>query len=130
MGTPYGVRMNEQVLDLLSRLDAAYALFNTDVVPQMSAAVAALNADLAERKHVNEIEASQAEEDARKRAQEEAMRPVMDLIAASERALQERRELEAALSESKQRREKQEALMNQGASKRTAMPSLTAGIYL
>mmetsp|Transcript_21935 Transcript_21935/g.39769 ORF Transcript_21935/g.39769 Transcript_21935/m.39769 type:complete len:276 (-) Transcript_21935:28-855(-) len=88
----YGAKMVEQVLDLLARFDAVRALFNTDVIPRLGAAVAAAAAnDAAWRATVERQEEKAAAEEVR-RAQEEAWRPVAELLAESERRLQEQRE--------------------------------------
>lgn len=87
----YGARMAEQVTDLLTRFDAARALYDTDVLPRLSVAVAAAAADDAERRRAA-IGAAEAEAEAeRKRSQEKARRAVEELVAASEARLRQAR---------------------------------------
>jgi len=88
----YGAKMVEQVLDLLAHHDAARALFNTDVVPRLGAAVAAAAAnDEVWRVAAERQLTAEAEEEAR-RAQTEAWRPIAALLAASEQRQQDLRD--------------------------------------
>lgn len=64
----YGPKTAERALDLLARVDAARALFDTDVVPRLAAAVAAAAADDAECRAAAEVDAAM---DEARRAREE-----------------------------------------------------------
>eukprot|EP00927_Polykrikos_kofoidii_P066177 TRINITY_DN61824_c0_g1_i1.p1 TRINITY_DN61824_c0_g1~~TRINITY_DN61824_c0_g1_i1.p1 ORF type:complete len:270 (+),score=50.05 TRINITY_DN61824_c0_g1_i1:142-951(+) len=87
----YGVKMNAHALELFERFDAAQVLFNKEIVPRVSMAVKAAEAELEEmRNH----EAELAKEEATRRSIE-AMRPLQELVEASERLLRVHREREA-----------------------------------
>eukprot|EP00929_Paragymnodinium_shiwhaense_P059850 TRINITY_DN29943_c0_g1_i2.p1 TRINITY_DN29943_c0_g1~~TRINITY_DN29943_c0_g1_i2.p1 ORF type:complete len:338 (-),score=123.45 TRINITY_DN29943_c0_g1_i2:396-1409(-) len=92
----YGSKMNEQVLDLLARFFAAQALFNTDVLPNLGAAVAAADEE-ARRKREEEEAVAKAE--AERLAALEAQRPVLELLEATARAMQEQQLREQAARE-------------------------------
>lgn len=90
----YGTKMVEQVLDLIARHDAAYALYNTDVVPRLGAAVIAASANEKLRRMATERQLSAEAEEEAQRQQMEAWRPVAALLAASEQCQQARQEEE------------------------------------
>lgn len=88
----YGTKMVEQVLDLLARLDAARALFNTDVVPRLGSFVAMAAANEEVWRTVEEMQVARAAEEEARRAKAEAWRPVATLLAASEQRRQAEQE--------------------------------------
>mmetsp|Transcript_14381 Transcript_14381/g.23514 ORF Transcript_14381/g.23514 Transcript_14381/m.23514 type:complete len:281 (+) Transcript_14381:60-902(+) len=88
----YGIKMVEQVLDLLARLDAARALFNTDVVPRLGSFVAMAAANEEVWRTVEEMQVARAAEEEARRAKAEAWRPVATLLAASEQRRQAEQE--------------------------------------
>merc|ERR1740129_103787 len=87
----YGAKMAGQASELIARFDAAYALYNTDVVPRLAAAVAAAEADDAEQRAAA-IQAEAALVDIkRQQAQEEERQLLARLLEASEQGLQRSR---------------------------------------
>eukprot|EP00435_Cladocopium_sp_Y103_P032936 s1085_g8.t1 len=81
----YGRNMLEKVNSLLAQFDAAKERFTSEVVPRFAAAVAAHEAEEA---LCNEQENRQAELE-RSRAWEEQQKPLVELLASSEKRLQE-----------------------------------------
>mmetsp|Transcript_119197 Transcript_119197/g.237642 ORF Transcript_119197/g.237642 Transcript_119197/m.237642 type:complete len:289 (-) Transcript_119197:53-919(-) len=118
----YGAKTSENVADLLARYEAARALFDTDVVPRLAAAVAAAAADEAERRVEAETEA--ATEQAR-RNREEALRPVIDLLAASEARIRLRQQEAEAL----QNRHQPELAQTCAAAARATVPSCSFSMF-
>jgi len=87
----YGSKMADQASELIARFDAAHALYNTDVVPRIAAAVVAAEADAAEQQQaVLHAEALRAEVEGRQ-AREKEQRLLAELLEASERGLEQAR---------------------------------------
>lgn len=90
----YGSKMVEKVLELLGRLDAARARFDAEIIPHLAEAVRDADAVDAARLEAAEREAADAAAAEARRAEEEARRPVVGLVAESERRMRELREAE------------------------------------
>jgi len=118
----YGAKTSEKVADLLARFDAARALFDTDVVPRLAAAVAAAAADEAERRV--EAESAAAREQAC-RSREEALRPVIELLAASEAGIRLRQQEVETLQD----RHKSELTQMCAVAARAAVPSSSFSMF-
>jgi len=98
----YGAKMAHQASELIVRFDIAQALYNTDVVPLIAAAVAAAEEEkAAQRAAVAHAEAARAELE-RKQAEEQDRRLLVQLLAASEQGLERYRLQEEALQAQRQ----------------------------
>jgi len=98
----YGAKMAHHASELIFRFDTAHALYNTDVVPRIAAAVAASEEEkAAQRAAVALAEAARAELE-RKQAEEQDRHLLAQLLAASERGLERYRLQEEAMRTQRQ----------------------------